>query len=792
MLFITACLKVFAQTPKEEYTLSGTILDSTSRKPLDYVTLKLKGKGSPLKVGITGADGSFSFKGLIPGNYMLGVIYLGYQTKVVNANIVQSTNLGHILIAQSATSLKGVTVTGEKPLIKQEVDRISYNLDADPDSKGSNVLTMMRKIPFLSLDGEENVLFKGKEDFKVLINGRPSAMMERNLKEILRSMPASTIQRIEVITNPSAKYTSEGLSGIINIVTYKPVAGYKGTINVNERFPVGGPGLGSSFTMKKGKLGISAFAGANTNRSPVTENSNNRFSSDADNTNLLQNGSRNSDAYSGYLGSEFSYEVDKLNLLTMQFNTNGSFTENNNIQRSILNNQAGTLQDFGITNDRELKGSGWDAGLNYQRGFKSNKNKLLTFSYQYSAYKNDMESFENVVNYKDYPLPSFRQNNLGETAEQTFQIDYVQLIKKVVLEAGVKGILRQNNSDFSYHSLNSGQYQLDASKSNLFDNDQNIFGIYNSYQFAIKKLEFKTGFRIEQTMVDADFISNQSNVSKNYFSFLPTLSVNRKFNSVNAINFGYSQRVKRPGINRLNPFVDRSNPQFESSGNPNLRQSLIHRIQAGFSRTQKATFNLGIDYSFAKNIFLQVSEYNATTGITRISYENTASASGLSSNLYINYPVSKALQLTLNGNGGFNWLNGSNTDVPMSFDLFTYNVSSSANYSLKKGWKLNGGVNVISKNITSLQGRSNALITSFFGVNKDIVKNKLTFSAATNNPFTKYRSNEIITTAPNFLQTSFSQDYFRSVNMSLNYNFGKLNDSVKKTKRNIKNDDLSN
>lgn len=792
MLLITAYLGVFAQTPKQEYTLSGTVLDSTSRKALDYVSLKLKGKGSPLKVALTGADGSFSFKDLAPGSYMLGLIYLGYQTKVINTTIDKSTNLGQIFLAQSATSLKGVTVTAEKPLIKQEVDRISYNLDADPDSKGSNVLTMMRKIPFLSLDGEENVLFKGKDDFKVLINGRPSAMMERNLKEILRSMPASTIQRIEVITNPSAKYTSEGLAGIINIVTYKPVAGYKGTINVSERFPVGGPGLGSSFTLKKGKLGISAFAGGNTNRSPVTENSNNRFGSNDDNTNLLQYGSKHSDANSGYFGSELSYELNKLNLITMQLNTNGSFTENNSLQRSSLFNQTAMLQDFDITDDRELKGSGWDAGLNFQRGFKSNKNKLLTFSYQYSRYKNDMESFESIVNYLNYPLPNFRQNNLGKFAEQTLQVDYVQLIKKVVLEAGVKGILRHNNSDFTYHTLNAGTYQLDASRSNLFNNDQNIFGIYNSYQFALKKLEFKTGLRIEQTFVDADFISNETNVSKNYFSILPTLSINRKLNPLSAINFGYSQRIKRPGINRLNPFVDRSNPQFERSGNPNLHQSLIHRLQAGFNRTKKTTFNLGIDYSFAKNVFIEVSEYNSATGITRISYENNANGSGLSTNLYINHPVSKALQITLNGNAGLNWLNGLNNDVPVSFNLFTYNVSSSANYNFKKGWKLNGGLNLISKNITSLQGRSNALVTSSFGVNKDLIKNKLAFSASTNNPFTKYRSNEIITTAPNFLQTSFSQDYFRSVNMSLNYSFGKLKDSLKKTKRNIKNDDLSN
>ncbi len=173
--------------------------------------------------------------------------------------------------------------------MKQEVDRISYDLQADPESKVFSVLDMMRKVPLLSLDADNNILLKGNSDFKILINGKPSSMVERNYKEILRTMPASSIERIEVITTPPAKYDAEGLAGIINIITNKKLDnGYNGSLNFSERFPNGGPGFGGSFSAKFGKIGMSAFGGASIFKSPQIINSTSRNTFGDENTILTK------------------------------------------------------------------------------------------------------------------------------------------------------------------------------------------------------------------------------------------------------------------------------------------------------------------------------------------------------------------------------------------------------------------------------------------------------------------------------------------------------------------------
>lgn len=790
--------KTMAQTNGSSGAITGTVADSTTGSTLEFITVSLLTKNMLVKTGLTQLDGSFTFSDVKPGKYTLSFSSVQYALKTIDAYLPDSVktnlNLGKIYMNAIVKSLKEVVVSGNKPLIKQEIDRITYNLEVDPDSKGSNLLTMMRKVPFLSVDGDENLLYKGKQDFKVLINGKPSSMFERNLKEVLRSIPASTIQKIEVITNPSSKYDAEGLAGIINIITIKKLEGYRGTINFSERFPLTGPGIGSSFVMKKGKFEFSVLGGSSLIKTPQTKNSNYRISSDTDRTSLLQNSLKETAGYSGYFGLEMSYEINDLNLISTQVNINGSVTETNVKQGNVLSNQNSLLQAYDLDNNNTVNGKGWDAAVNYQLGFKGDKNKLLTFSYRYLAYATMLESQQNIFNRVNYTSPNFTQNNDGRATEQTFQVDYVQQVKKVLVEAGVKGIMRVNNSDFIYNSFNagSGVYETDHNRSNLFYNNQSIFGAYNSYQFSLKKLEFKAGFCLEQTVIDAHFISDASKVSQNYLSLIPTISIGRKINASNSLNVGFSQRIKRPGLNKLNPFVDRTNPSFESSGNPYLRPSLINTVQLSYSRIKKTTVNVSLDYSFVKKLFLQVSSFDPVSKITRTSFENAGKASGFSANVYLNYPTTKSLTISFNGNGGFNWLQSINGNSLVDIKIFTYNIALFGNYSFCKSWRVNSSINLISKNITSLQGRSNGLVVSSFGINKDIIKNKLTFSASTNNPFTKYRNNKVETVSSNFFQTSLSLDYFRTFSLSMNYNFGALRGAIKKNKRGIKNDDLSN
>jgi ferric enterobactin receptor len=275
------------------------------------------------------------------------------------------------------TSLKEVTITAERPIIRQKADRIIYDLKADPESKGNNMLSMMRKIPYLSLDGDDNLLLKGNSSFKVLINGKPSGSLESNLKAVLKSIPASTIERIEVITTPPSKYDAEGLAGIINIITSKKINdGINGSVNINESLPAGGPGVGASVTAKKGKFGISAFGGASINNSPQTTNS--RKTVDTDGTILAQNGYQRSNNKTAYFGTGLSLQVDTLNLLTAQFNYNGSCAIDHNGQNSLLTGD-NKLEQYIFQNNNKATSHGIDAGINYELGLKALKTGCLLF-----------------------------------------------------------------------------------------------------------------------------------------------------------------------------------------------------------------------------------------------------------------------------------------------------------------------------------------------------------------------------------------------------------------------------
>ena len=273
-LFLLTVEKLLAQNNLTERKITGFVSDSASQKRLDFITVNLMtDKNTVVKVDYTKEDGSFTFSGLKPVKYQVIIIGVGYKNKIINADLSDSTrqvlNLETITLSQAALGLKEVKIIAAKPLVTQEVDRLSYDLQADPESKVNSVLDMMRKVPLLSVDADNTVYLKGNSDFKILVNGKPSSMMERSYKDVLRSMPASSIERIEVITTPPAKYDAEGLAGIINIITNKKIDnGYNGSLNISEKFPNGGPGFGGSFSAKLGKLGMSAFGGASSFNAP--------------------------------------------------------------------------------------------------------------------------------------------------------------------------------------------------------------------------------------------------------------------------------------------------------------------------------------------------------------------------------------------------------------------------------------------------------------------------------------------------------------------------------------------
>ncbi|AUD03240.1 outer membrane beta-barrel family protein [Spirosoma pollinicola] len=792
------CVQIgVAQKQSTGYSIRGTIADSASHQALTFITVNLmKSPNTVLKADYSQADGSFSFAGLDAGSYSLAIVGVSYRSKRISVELADSgekiKELGIIPLSPDIVGLNEVVVTAIKQIVKQEIDRITYDLQADPESKVFSVLEMMRKVPLLSLDGDNNILMKGNGDFKILINGKPSSMMERNYKDILRSMPASSIERIEVITSPPAKYDAEGLAGIINIITTKKLDnGYNGSFNLSERFPSGGPGLGGTISAKLGKFGISAFGGANMQTNLPIRGGVQRITTGEEPTTLLQESTIGSKSRTAYLGYEMSYEIDTLNLIAVQLNLNGNKSDVNSIQTSTLMRSDVRLQGYNLSTNRMGNGNGLDASLNYQHSFRADKNRLLTFSYRYLMYGDQQASELSLTNRVNYAMPNYRQVNDQHFAEQTVQIDYVHPIRRHQIEVGLKGILRDNRSDFQYAIADSitGQFVTQPTISNRFRNTQNVFGGYATYQYAWKSWGLKSGLRIEETVIDADFISVDSRVKRMYFNLIPSVSVNRKFKNNSGLTLGYTQRIQRPGIYQLNPFVDRSNPNFERTGNPDLRPALVNDIQLTFSGTGKAQLNMGLGFTFLRNMVFPVSVYDSTTNITRTSYGNTGTAKLPNVFVNLNYPITKRWNVSINSRFAYGMVQGLVNSVLIKNEGLMYNVAVSTNYRLPKDWRLTANLQLNGRGV-NLQGKTNSLVSSSFSINKDLIKDKFAIAGSINNPFRTYRENSATTLGPDFQQTNFRWDYFRSFTVSLNYKFGKLKESIKKSKRGIRNDDI--
>lgn len=797
-LFIAIALSLIisvAKTQTRKLEVTGTVIDSVTKKPLDFVTVLLIGKDEkPKKSTLSKIDGTFTFKHLDSLKYKISLSLIGYETKFIpiHSSIPKNgiIDIGTIQLKQGLTGLKEVTVTASKPIIKQEVDRIAYDVQSDPEKQSLTVLDMLRKVPLISVDASDNIKLKGNTNYKIFINGRPSAMIARNPADVFKSMPADNIEKVEVITTPPAKYDAEGLAGIINIITKKKIdEGYNGSISMGYN-TVNGPGTNLNGTVKKGKFGISGYVGYNKQRKQhAASGLTNEIFAPVQSL-LVQEGKRYWEGDNTYGSAEMSFEIDTLNLLTANMeHYNGNFDQTRNSISSFYDETDGLAQRFRQSTVSGNYYRGTDVGLNYQKSFKKNKEQMLTSSYKYSHSANDVSTdaqFSEMMNYK---AADFRQSNNSGTKEHTAQIDYVHPIKKLNIEGGIKAIMRKNYSDFRSFNRSGNEYLEDPAASNIFDYDQNVYSAYNSYQYKGKKWIFKAGGRLELTRVNADFISTTGNLNVNYSNFIPSLSVQRILNEKNNITLGYSERIRRPGIWELNPFVDRSNPQSIWFGNPNLDPVVNRSLELNYSNFKKGSINLGLSYSFANNTVEEVSSVGTDT-ITRTTYANVGKNKRLGMSLSLNYPVTSKINLNANGQLIHVWLKGFYNGELYDKTGFQGYIFTNASYKIRKDLSLGADFGFDSRYVL-LQGKDNYYITSSVSFTKSFFEEKLSFSYYLSNPFKKYRRNDFFTSTANFNQSSYNDIYFRRMYFRLSYKFGNQKSSVKKNERGISNDDVN-
>lgn len=776
-----------AKGPK--FTVSGYVKDETTREALGYVTVTVM--DSLKAINATYSDDKGFFKLPVPeGKYTIKTSLLGYtggETPLeVKANMVLDT-----LFMTEGVMAEAAVVIGQ--LVTSDIDKTTYNTAADPETPALTALEMMRKVPMLTVDGEDNLRLNGQTNYKILVNGKASTVMNSNYKDVLKSMPAGSIKNIEVITNPPAKYDAEGIGGIINIITdRKTIDGFNGSVGAGIR-RFGSWNANAYIAAAIGKFSLSAnyFTGRYFTKGGIQESERENFNSNQDkymSTLGYGNGANTSNGFN----IEASYEIDTMNLITLSgsgYFGNGDMS--GDVYTNFRNAQNEVVRKYTNNTYNKFGYSSVDASLDYQHSFKR-KDETLTASYKFS-YNGNPSSYENnIFDVINYPERYEKADNVSYSSEHTAQIDYFNPINKNhQVEVGAKFIARPNMSDSKHWLLVNEIWEINPSRKNDLDYTQYIGSAYGAYQYKIKKFSVKVGFRAEYTINDGVYklaVQDQSMFSR-YFNIVPYLTIGFKPTDNDNLRMGYTQRLSRPGIWDLNPYYNDSDPMNVRTGNPNLDSEVSHTVDFGYNRFKGIyNINASLSYGICNNSIEEV--YTNLPGGAILSRPEN---------------IGKIQRVRLNVGGGVRTLQGKlnfNVNMGAGYNIIDANNGTGLH---NEGIILNffGSINATPWKDGSigvhggywyggvgLQSESTGSYFCGFSVGHWFLNKTLRVTANISDPFTKYQVYSNKMADQNFSQISNYKRLGQNFGLSLQWRFGKTQAQVKKTRRGISNDDV--
>lgn len=778
--------------------ISGKVVDSLSRKGVPFVTVTVQNSQSKvLKRLASDANGSFEFslKEDLKGEVIISAI--GYKSAKVkfSAGSKPKENLGSITMSESSAKIDQVVVQAQKQLVKIEPDKISYNPDADPESQTINALDMMRKVPLLSVDGDDNIKLKGAGNYKILINGKESPLMSNNAKDVLKSMPASSIKNIEVITNPSSKYSAEGIGGIINIVTTKKgLSGIAGNVSLRaDNF--GGYGGSLYTTATLGKFAFSFNYGHNRwERPSSTKHSETNRPNNPTLFKSISEGDYKSYSSQDFASGELSYEIDSLNLISASFmGFGGSWNNKATDYSKTYSKENAITQNITYLTDSKSKWSSITGNLDYQRSYKK-PDKLLTASYKFDFSPSKDRTYRDSTNNITAGQWREKSKNSAGTYENTFQLDFVNPITKMhQYEVGLKYILRTNPSDADGYKYNftTNDWNVYQNKVQEMDYTQNIVAGYVGYLLKLQKYSFKGGVRVEGAYTDASFMQGTTaSFNSNLTDFVPYVTVAYNLSEASSFKFSYTQRLQRPGIWYLNPYVDNSTIGMVSFGNPNLKTEKVNSLDLGYT-VYKSKFNLDLSiYSRLNNNPIQSVTFLMDNGLYASTYDNTGKNDTYGGSFYGSITPSPKFSLSMGASSEYNRIEGKDMDgKSISNDGWSCNLNGNFRWNFLKGFTFSG-YGGYGSGWRNLNSKSSSYSYNGFSLRKEFLDKKLGLTVSANNPFEKYRTRKTTYTGSSFSSYNESKILTRSFSFAISYRFGKMGAMVKKAQRGISNDDV--
>ncbi|RYZ00735.1 MAG: TonB-dependent receptor [Chitinophagaceae bacterium] len=726
--------------------IAGTVKDSEG-KPMAAATVSLlRAKDSSLaKLAVSDKNGQYEFSGIREGRYLVAVTSVGYD-KVISAafDAAAAVDVPAVTLARSSTSMAGVTVQARKPLVEARLDKMVVNVDASPTNAGSSALEVLEKSPGITLDRDGNISLKGKSGVIVLVDGKQTFLSGQDLTNMLRNLPASQLDQIEIMTQPSAKYDASGNSGVLNLRTKKGLQkGLNGSVNlsyVQGKYPKAPQSFNLNYRTGKVNLFTSLSGGYWSGFNDLRIDR--KFHDKVKNIDTTMSQLSTPRFRSTNLSARFGldYSIDKKT--TVGFMLNGTYRPG----RSTVNSLSTMTDENGAvistteavsTNKDTWKNFG--ANLNFRKQLKK-QGAEFSADADYVLYRTTSEQQLDNRTYNASKVlmghPYFLFGTLPQTIDiLSGKLDFVTPVgtgAKIELGGKTSYVKTDNDAPYRSHDFVNNVDTVDA-RSDHFIYEENINAAYANWSQQLKKWSYQLGLRLEHTHSTGTSVLLNNKVSRDYVQLFPTAFVSYKADDKNTLGLSYSRRLERPNYQDLNPFQRILDQYTYQQGNPYLTPQFSHNIEA--SHNFKGVLNTVLNYSKTTDIINDILRQDDSKKTTFQTKENIASRRNIGIAVSLNMSVKKWWFTSVYVNAYNNQFNGIVNGKPLDVEMTSWMANTSQQFRFNKGWstEVSGFYRSTTQDAGIIVARPMGVVS--FGVSKTILKNMGTIKLSISDPF---------------------------------------------------------
>jgi outer membrane receptor protein involved in Fe transport len=763
-------------------SVSGIIIEKTSGIPLEFANVVIQSNRDSTRIIGTATDkkGEFTFDKLALGEYRVIYSFIGFdkvETPVFTLNSKQSKmNLGKLYISESTASLGEVSVTAERSTFINSIDRKTFNVGQDVMSKTGTVSELLKNVPSVQVDIDGNVSLRGSSNVMFLINGKPSALMGANRAAVLEQLPANSIEKIEIITNPSAKYKPDGTSGIINLVLKKDKQlGLNGLASVN----VGNDNRYNgnvSLNFNPGKFNVfGSYSIRQDERLRYTDDYREHFipnSDTIDYTHVVSNDLSRPLSHIVQIGGEYKINAHNTVGVTTSYNYR-SFERKANDVNVWQNTDLDTTKYYDRSRiDPEFE-KDLELNANYVHSFAKEGHEL-TVDYTRSGTQEQEDNHYTNTFYIPSRPPSYDNTLIKQgDKESQFSVEYVNPVSEDInIEAGY--LLERSRSDMDFYGEFfeplKGEWIKDTIKSNRFIYDQTIHVLYGTYGQEFGKLGILGGLRAEETLVDANQVTSDTVIKNNYFRIYPSLHLSYKLAELHELQLNYSHRIRRPEGDEMNPFPEWADPYNLRVGNPYLKPADVHSVELGYQYKKKSTTFLStLYYRYTYNGVTDITGYiNDSVKVT--TRENLTKSSSAGLELILSATLGKYATLNLSTNTFYNTIDGSGLGYSTNKSIISWSANLSAGINLSKNSVLQITSSYTGETLTP-QGKQLPTFVMNTGFKQELLKRKLALIITVSDVFNSLKNRTIVDT-PELYETITRRRSTRIIYAGFTYSFG--------------------